>query len=56
MNKNSTSSNKKLIMKKFLAIIATIVLFIAILSSCKSHELCPTYGKVDSKAKMAKQV
>ena len=33
-------------MKKFLAIIATVALFAIILSSCKSHELCPAYGKV----------
>lgn len=33
-------------MKKLLASIATIALFALILSSCKSHELCPAYGKV----------
>lgn len=43
-------------MKKFLAIIATVALFAIILSSCKSHELCPAYGKADIKAKTAKQV
>lgn len=43
-------------MKKFLAIIATVALFAIILSSCKSHELCPAYGKADTKAKTAKQV
>ena len=43
-------------MKKFLAIIATVALFAIILSSCKSHELCPAYGKADTKAKTQKQV
>lgn len=43
-------------MKKLLAFIATIALFAIILSSCKSHELCPAYGKVDVKAKTEKQV
>ena len=43
-------------MKKVLAIIATVALFAIILSSCKSHELCPAYGKVDSKSKTEKPV
>ena len=43
-------------MKKIIAIIATVALFAVILSSCKSHELCPAYGKVVVKAKTAKQV
>jgi hypothetical protein len=43
-------------MKKLLAIIATVALFAIILSSCKSHELCPAYGKVDAKVKTQKQV
>ena len=43
-------------MKKIIAIIATVALFAVILSSCKSHELCPAYGKVVVKAKTVKQV
>lgn len=43
-------------MKKVLALIATIALFAIILSSCKGHELCPAYGKADTKAKTEKQV
>ena len=43
-------------MKKFLAIIATVALFAIILSSCKSHELCPAYGKTSAKTITEKQV
>lgn len=43
-------------MKKVLAFIATIALFALILSSCKSHELCPAYGKADTNAKTEKSV
>jgi hypothetical protein len=43
-------------MKKVLAFIATIALFAIILSSCKSHELCPAYGKADVKVKTEKSV
>ena len=42
-------------MKKVLALIATVALFAIILSSCKGHELCPAYGKADTKAKTEKQ-
>jgi hypothetical protein len=49
--KSKLQVTKKQIMKKFLAIIATVALFAIILSSCKSHELCPAYGKVNAKAK-----
>jgi hypothetical protein len=56
LKRNSKQQVTKKIMKKFLAIIATVALFAIILSSCKSHELCPAYGKVDAKAKTAKQV
>jgi hypothetical protein len=43
-------------MKKLLALIATIALFAIILSSCKSHELCPAYGKTSAKVTTEKQV
>lgn len=43
-------------MKKLIALIATIALFAVILSSCKSHELCPAYGKTDVKIITGKQV
>jgi len=43
-------------MKKLLAIIATAVLFVVLFSSCKSHELCPAYGKTNAKTKTVKQV
>jgi hypothetical protein len=43
-------------MKKLLAIIASIVLFATILSSCKSHELCPAYGKTSAKVTTEKRV
>jgi hypothetical protein len=35
-------------MKKILLGIAFIGFFSILLSSCKSHERCPAYGKVDS--------
>lgn len=41
-------------MKKVLAFLATAMIFAMILSSCKGHELCPAYGKVDSKPKTEK--
>jgi len=34
---------------------AAIFLVASILSSCKSHELCPAYGKVSIKEKAEKQ-
>jgi len=43
-------------MKKLLAFIATVAIFAIVLSSCKSHELCPAYGKVVKKAPTNKQV
>ena len=43
-------------MKKFLAFLATAVLFAIILSSCKGHELCPAYGKAEVKQKTEKSV
>lgn len=46
----------KVTMKKLLAFLAIVMLFVIILSSCKGHELCPAYGKADSKPKTEKQV
>lgn len=43
-------------MKKFLAFIATVAVFAILLSSCKSHELCPAYGKVVKKSHTEKRV
>lgn len=43
-------------MKKVLAFIATVMLFAILLASCKGHELCPAYGKVEHKTKTEKQV
>jgi len=51
-----TANNNNLTMKKVLAFIATIALFALILVSCKSHELCPAYGKVSAKHSTDKSV
>jgi hypothetical protein len=37
-------------MKKAYIVIAAVVLFVSVVSSCKSHERCPAYGKATEKS------
>jgi len=39
-------------MKKVLLLIAAAVLFVSVLSSCKSHALCPAYANKDNSIKL----
>ena len=36
-------------MKKLLFVTAALFIVALVFSSCKGHETCPAYGKVDSK-------
>lgn len=38
-------------MKKFISLSIAVVLVSGVFASCKSHEKCPAYSKVDVKAK-----
>lgn len=37
-----------ILMKKIVGLFFVALFFVALLSSCKSHERCPAYGKVYS--------